>query len=118
MTEKELNELIENKMSYVNLYTKEKTKEIKNGFDGIEKKYKDFQIEIEKSLLNSKESNEYSDYVKYLVSEDFDEKQKKFIEQIEKTILENLPKKNNNTLYIYAAIGVLFALLILLFIVK
>lgn len=118
MIDRDINEVIENKINLVNAYTKKKSEDIKNSILQIDNKYKNFQADMEESLLNSKETNEYSDYVKYIVSEDFENKQKAFIEEVEKTIIRSLPKKNNNLFYVYIVIGVLFALQIVMFIAK
>lgn len=115
---KEIDEIIDTKAKLVNIYAEKKTEEIKKSVEQIENRYKNFQNDIEKTLLESKNTNEYSDYIKYLVSEDFESKQKEFIEQVEKTIIDSLPKKDNKLQLVYIAIGVIFVLQILLFIIK
>lgn len=115
---KEIDKIADSKANLISAYTKSKADAIKESIEQIENSYKNFKGDIEKSFYKAKESNEYSDYIKYLVSEDYEKKQKDFIEKVEKTIIDNLPKKNNNLLYIYIAIGIIFVLQILLFIVK
>jgi hypothetical protein len=122
-TEEEIKKIVDksvnDSMSILNVYTQTKMEQVSKNIQMLEKAHEYIKKEIEKyaNVISNKEG--YSDYIKYIVSSDFKEKEKELINKVEQLILDKMAvKKNNNLLYIYVAIAVIFVIQIVSFVIK
>jgi hypothetical protein len=117
-TKKIIDEAVDEAVFFLKLYIKTRMEQICKKIEIIETVHNNIGKEIEKSTNTILDKRGYSEYIKYIVSSDFENKEKQFINKVEQLILDKMSNKKDNSLYIYIAIMILFALQIALFIVK
>ncbi|MDR1285359.1 MAG: hypothetical protein LBJ88_04075 [Campylobacteraceae bacterium] len=114
-----VDEAVSNKVSILHLCAKKMTEQASNEIEAIKASHKEIEKAIEKSANTISNKDGHSDYIKYIVSSDFEKKEKELVDKVEQLILDKMAqKKDNNTMYIYMAMAALFIIQIALLIFK
>jgi phosphoribosyl-ATP pyrophosphohydrolase len=118
MTTEDIDQKVKDQLMLLETYMGQTNRNLKGKLQELSVSIEDNKKELEQLIKDILRDSEHSDYIKYLMSDDFNEKEKKLIEDIEQLIADKIPKPNNNILYIYMVLAALFVLQIALLITR
>jgi hypothetical protein len=107
---------IEDRVMLLEAYVGRANSILMEKIDEINIALKENKRELERLIEAASRKNEHSDYVKYLVSDDFEEKEKKLTENIEQLVASKIPKPNNSAFFTYLILFLLFVMQVVLII--